>query len=290
MITGARLVALDGVTELLVFDDPVRLQALSLGYPEARASVNVLPGRSGEQDITRYHGGAAVTLDLAVQDNDVVGRDVLLDRIRAYCAPGRRAWLHITSSDWPAERRILVRGDSAPLQLTAPGVQKVSVGMRAPAGVYESTVLNTVTLFPSAGAEGGLTYPIITYPITYAAGNVTGGAVVANAGTVDAFPFADIYGFCRDPALLNLTTGQRLGFTGLTIQAGDFLRVDMGEQTALLSNDATLSRYSLLDFTTSSWWALESDLDQPAGNQVALVVQNPSSTCQAFLNWRDTTI
>jgi hypothetical protein len=284
VITGARLVDLDGVTELLDFDDPVRLQALSVGYPDVRASSTPMPGQDGEVDITRYTGASAVTLDLAVQDNDVVGRDVWLDRIRGYCRPGRRAWLHVASTDWPAERRILVRGDQAPVQFTQPGVQKISVGFRAPRGLWESTQLRSQVLFPTSGGAGGAALPW-TFPLTFAGGNVPGSSTLTNDGTVDALPFVDVYGGCSNPALKLLSTGQQLAFSGLTVQPGDFVRIDMQRRVVLLNNDPGQSRYSALDFATLAWWGLP-----PGDSPVAFVPGNPSSACQAIIYWRDTTI
>lgn len=283
MITGARLVGLTGV-ELLVFDDPVRLQQLTVGYPDVRAVSSPVPGQDGENDITRRTGASAITLDLSVQDLWPTGRDVLIDRIRGLCQPGLRSWLHVTSSDWPAERRILVRGDQAPVQFTAPGLQKMSVGFRAPRGRWESTVEQTQVLFPSSGAAGGATFPW-TFPLSFTAGNVPGASSITNGGTVDALPFFDLYGACTNPVIKNLTTGQQVAFTGLTVGAGDFIRVDMQQRRVLLTNDPGQSRYSLLDFTTLSWWGLP-----PGVSQIAFVPGNPGSSCQAVAYFRDTFI
>jgi hypothetical protein len=283
MIVGARLVDLDG-TELLSFEDPVRLQALSMGFPEVRAASLPMPGQDGEVDTTRFTGASAITLDLGVLDNGATGRDLLIDQVRGLCRPGRRVWLHVTSSDWPAERRILVRGDQAPVGFSQPGAQAVSVGFRAPRGLWESVDLNQAVLFPTTGATGGATMPW-GMPLTFDAGNVSGAATLHNGGTVDALPFFDIYGFCQDPVLRNLTTGERLAFSGLTIQQGDFVRVDMQNRVVLLLNDAGQSRYSTLDFTSLSWWGLP-----PGDSSVAFAPANPGSSCQAAAYWADTYI
>lgn len=284
MITGARLVDLAG-TELLRFGpDPLRLQRLTLGYPDIRASATARPGRDGEYDTTAYHGASAITLELAVQDNGVVGRDVWVARIRGYLAPGLRSWLYVASTDWPVERRILVRGDQAPVVFDAPGTQKIQVGLRAPDGVMESTVEQSLVLYPTTGAQGGITFPV-TFPVSFAAGNVPNAANVTNGGTVEALPYVDIYGYCTNPIIRNLTTGEQFGFVGLTVQAGDFIRVDMRERVTLLTNDRGQSRYSLVDFTTSDWWGLK-----PGTSLVAFIPGTPGMGCQAVLYFRDTTI
>jgi hypothetical protein len=283
MITGARLVDLDG-TELLALEDPVRLQALSLGFPDVRAVSVPMPGQSGEVDTTRFTGASAITLDLGVLDNGDTGRDLLIDQVRGLCQPSRRIWLHVTSSDWPAERRILIRGDQAPVAFSQPGAQAVSVGFRAPSGLWESVTLNSAVLFPTTAATGGVAMPL-GMPATFDAGNVSGASTLHNAGTVPSLPFFDIYGDCDDPVLRNLTTGERLAFSGLSIQQGDFVRVDMANRVVLLLNDAGQSRYSTLDFTSLSWWALA-----PGDTSVAFAPNNPGSACQAIAYWSDTYI
>lgn len=285
MAVSARLVSLDG-TELLRFSnvDSYRLSRLDLGFPEVRESSTPMPGRDGEYDTTAYHGASAVTMEASIPDG-VTSKEVLLDRLRGYSHPGFRAYLHVSSDGWPVERRTLVRGTGAPVTFL-PGrlPLMLQVGWRAPSGRWESTTLQSQTLYPTTGAEGGITFPI-TFPITFGTGNVPGAAIITNGGTVPALPYIDIYGYCTDPVIANLTTGKEFGFTGLTVQAGDFIRVDMDAQAALLTNVAGQSRYSLVDFTTSTWWGLE-----PGAQQVAFVPGNPGSTCSATIYWRDTTI
>lgn len=286
MSTSARLVDLDG-TELLRFGnaEAIVLELLTLNSPDDRESVTARTGRDGTNDTTHYHGAAAITAQLAVRGDATASKDVWLDRLRGYVAPNRRAWLHITRDGWAVERRVRVRGVRAPVTFDWPGWHSVQVAWVAPDGVYESTVPHTQTLFPSAsGGEGGVSSPLSS-PFSFDPGNVPGSALLANDGTTDAWLTVDIYGLCTNPVLKNLTSGRQIGFTGLTVQAGEFLRLDMREMTALLSNVASQSRYGLLDFTTSSWWPL-----QRGTSQVAFVASNPGVTCQAQLTWPDTMI
>jgi phage-related protein len=281
----ARLVSLDG-DELLRFgpSEPIIINTFDLGYPDIRESSTAIPGRDGEYDMTAYHGGRAVQATMTIRHDDAISRNVWLDRLRGYLSPRYRAYLHVTQDGWADERRILVRGAQFTAVFDRPGHLPVQVGFKAPDGRFESTVLRSYALFPTTGPQGGISYPI-TYPISYGTGNVTGATLVSNGGTVDAYPYIDIYGFCTNPVVRNLTTGQEIGFAGLTIQAGDFLRVDLKEQRVLLTNDPGQSRYSLLDFTTLSWWGLP-----PGDSQVAFVPTNAGSTCRADLYLRDTMI
>jgi hypothetical protein len=282
---SARLVSLDGV-ELLRFgrDDPYWLITLDLGFPDVRDSTAGLPGRSGEYDTTTYHGARAVTAELRVRHDQVTARDVLYDQLLGYCAPRYRAWLYISKGGWSEERRLLVRGAQVSSAHTPQTVESlpVQVGWRAPGGVIESANLLEQTLFPVSGDEGGAALPW-TFPLTFDPGYVPGSAAVTNAGTTISYPYVDIYGYCADPVLKNLTTGEQIGFVGLTVQAGDFLRLDLAERVALLTNDRGQSRYSLIDFASSSWWGLT-----PGATDVAFVPVNPGPTCAAIFRWRNT--
>lgn len=285
MAISSRLVGLDG-TELLRFGpfDPYWLITFELGYPDVREVSQPVPGRDGENDITAHFGAAAHTMTLRIRDDQPTSRDALLDQLRGYCSPKLRAYLHLTKDGWPDERRTLVRGVQAPATFDRPGPLPISVGWKAPRGVWESTVQQSQVLFPSSGSAGGAPVPWI-FPLQFAAGNVPGAASLSNGGTVDALPFIDIYGFCTNPVIKNLTTGEQLAFTGLTVQAGDFIRVDMARQVALLSNDAGQSRYGFLDFTSLTWWGLP-----PGSSQIAFLPGNPGSTCQAVIYFRDSFI
>lgn len=285
MTITARLLDVAGA-ELIRFgpSEPVILNRFELGYPTARDSAVDLPGRDGEFDTTSYTGASAITMDLTIRDNDVVSRDVWLDRVRRYAHPRLRAYLHVTKDGWGPERRMYVRGAGAPAVFEKPGFLPVQVGYRAPMGVMEAATASTATLFPTASAAGGVDFAL-TFPLTFDPGNVDGSTVVTNNGTATAYPYVDIYGFCANPAIANLTTGEQVSFTGLTIQAGEFVRVDMQERVVLLLNDRGQSRYSLLDFTTSSFWGLS-----PGSSLIVFVPESPGSSCQAILTWRDTTI
>jgi hypothetical protein len=286
MTITARLLDADDSTELLRFGDTEALviQTLNLGWPDVRESVSLLPGRDGTTDTTSRRGAMAITATIAVRDTAEASRDVWLTRLRGYLSPARRCWLRLSRDGWAGERRVLVRGAQAPATFEW-GFYSVPVGWVAPDGVLESAVEQAVTLYPAVSDSGGVTYPI-THPFSFDPGNVPAASFVVNGGTVDALPYVDIYGACGNAGVLkNLTYGEQVAFTSLPIGAGDFLRVDMKTRQVLLSNDIAQSRYSNVDFTSSTWWAL-----RPGSQLVAFVPVTPGVACSAILRWRDTTI
>jgi len=281
--TVARIVDLDETTELLRMDtlgSQFTLNRLDYGFPEVRAAFTTRAGSDGEIDRTKFHGARLVTTTVTL-DGAQGPIGPALDVIRGLAHPQRRLWLYVKRDDWPlGERRILVRGES----VTTPSNGKLPVQVqtvwRAPKGVMEAAQPVNVVLSPSATPVGGRTEPE-TFPFAYNPGLIPGSAFVPVGGTVAAVPVIDMYGPCSDPAVFVISTGQRIAFTGLTLAAGDFLRVDMGLHTAFLNNDPNQSRYNRFDFIVSSWWTL------PAGvQQVAFSPSAPSTGCQALLKFR----
>jgi len=283
--TVARIVDIDGTTELLRMDtlgSQFTLNRLDYGFPEVRAAFSSHAGADGEVDRTKFHGArlvtTTVTLDAA---QGPVGP--ALDVIRALAHPLRRLWLYVRRDDWPlGERRIFVRGES----VTTPSNGKLPVQVqavwRAPKGVLEAAQAVTVTLNPLGGAaQGGIASPLAS-PVVMQPGLVPGATLVRVDGTIPTPAVADMYGPCADPLLRCVDVNAQVYFPGLTLAAGDFLRVDLAAQTALLNGDPAQTRMSTYDFTTSSFFRL------PAAPSVQLVFtpNAPGPGCQAVVSWR----
>ncbi len=254
------------------------LNRLDLGFPEVRAVSDPLAGGDGEVDSTQYVGARAITAALTL--SRPVGPKI--DLLRGLCHPGRRLWLHVARDDWDGERRILVRGNdvaAVPANLT-----RAQVGWRAPAGLLQSVVADSVTLSPVGNASGGLAYPE-TYPVAFDPGLVPGAALISVGGTVPAPPVVDIYGPCGNPLVRLVGTGEQVRLL-MPVAAGEFVRVDMAARSVTLNGDLNQSRYGRLDFASSSWWTL------PVGDAVQVVFspEAPSAGCQAVLTWRRTWI
>ena len=76
----------------------------------------------------------------------------------------------------------------------------------------------------------------------------TGSGVVANAGNAAVYPVIRILGAVTDPIITNTTTGKTVSLTGITIAAGEYIDIDMFNETVV--DQAGASKYSyLLDDT-----------------------------------------
>lgn len=104
------------------------------------------------------------------------------------------------------------------------------------------------------GAGTGLSFSFV-FPLNFG-GSTAPGTTVTNAGDAKAWPELRLYGYSLSPVIENLTTGERLSFSGLEVPAGDSLviRTQPGDRS-VRRGDVT-SVYSTLDRAVSSWLGL----------------------------------
>ncbi len=84
-----------------------------------------------------------------------------------------------------------------------------------------------------------------------------------NEGTVAAPWEARIYGPMTNPELRNVTTGEKIVTSGLTVSAGDFLSYDSAARTVKLNG--TVNKYADVTFLQTSWFGLIPGLNELSG-------------------------
>lgn len=263
-----------GLEPLVLSDDgdgDIVVSEYELTFPEVRTVTESRPGADGETDRSAYFGARAVTLKLNVHPTD---RQLLVDRIRAFCHPSTRPYLYWDEGN--GERRIQLRADSQSAPISHPSSLELAVSWRCPSPYAESADALEVHLV--AGGEGGFSFPF-SFPLSFGAG---GGPVDArNDGNMPAQWVARIFGACTNPQVVNVDTGEVVGFTGLTIPAGSYVEIDSTTHTVLLNG--TTSRYHLLDLTSLSWFTLT-----PGPNLVQFSATGPDAAAKVELTYRDT--
>ncbi|MFB9378602.1 hypothetical protein ACFFKU_06835 [Kineococcus gynurae] len=261
-----------------------RPSRLDLGFPTARAVSEDRVNAHGTIDSTQLYGSRAVTMSVAVVGNSdgesgwPYRRRDLLDRLRAFLNPGRRSYLYIDDEDGTAERRVLLRGDSAGAPIETPGYAEVSLGWVAPEGILE---LGTQLLVPVPAvppSPAGRSYPR-RYPLRYPRFSAAGAQGVVNIGTEPAAPIYRIFA-SKNPAIINPDTATVLAFGGTaltgTVQlvGSQYIEVDVRNATAYYNGDRTQSAYGSIDFARSSFAWLA-----PGSNRLRLVseTQDPAA-------------
>jgi hypothetical protein len=269
--TGTELVSYGGWTPAGI------LEQLDLGFPAPREVTAPRAGTHGTVDSTRWAGARAITMQVAMPAQP--DTDTAVDNLAGLLNPQLRLWLYVQRPGWASERRILVRGATF---TCPPGIlRKAQAGWVAPNALLEDADESATTLMPSGTGTGGVSMPI-TMPVTFAGGVISGSAFVNVGGTAPAPVQIDVYGPCSDPMVRCIDTAEQIKFTGITIAAGDFLRIDTANRTAYLNGLTDQSRYNKIDFLSSTWLTL------PPGrtSQVVFSPTSPSGNCQAVLTWR----
>jgi hypothetical protein len=260
------------------------IQQFDLGDAETRVVTEYYADANGTNDLTAYIGARTVALSLKLlPTRSGLTKQAMRDRLLAFTHPRLRPLMYI-SRDGEVERQLMVRRSQFQSVLSNPAYADVTLQFVAPYGVIESTTLDVLTLnaTASAGSEGGRGYDA-SFDRVYVGGVALGTGTAQNDGTADAYPLIQVYGPCTNPIIYNTTQGKQLAFTGLTINAGEFLEIDTRNKTIRYLGNAADSRYNTLVPAVSSWWTL-----QPGANTLRFAPATSSAPAQAVVNFRDT--
>lgn len=112
----------------------------------------------------------------------------------------------------------------------------------------------------AVSGAGGIIFPI-TFPITFPLTTIDEHVVVTNAGDVETWPTVRINGPGVNPTVENETTGKTLAFTaggGITLDAGDYIDIDMDEATIWLydASAGTFTEIPEIMSAGSEFWPL----------------------------------
>lgn len=273
------LTLVDGSRTFEIQPNPsIAVQGWDFGFPSFRENVEVRTGAHGTVDTTAYFGARAVTVEMTFLDEDRLN---LIDDLRWFCLPSSRPYLHVESPLWPQARRIRLRADqqTSPMTVGLGATRPLQAAWIAPDGVLEAVDATEVTVAASGLSTTGITYPV-TYPVTYAPSSSGNPAAFYNEGNVPVSPVIRMYGPCSGP-VIGLDGVGELSFPALSIDAGDYVEVDMRERTVLYNSSTSASRYAYLDFTTATWWQV-----QPGENSVRYSPASYSGAAEAVVTFR----
>lgn len=176
----------------------------------------------------------------------------------------------------PIPKRLQVRR-SGKIAETYPTLTDVTftIGLVAPDPRKYSAQQHTATVAATGASSSiGVTLPF-TLPFTFPAQPPYGSAICPNEGDFGSPPVITITGPITSPGLVNVTTGQQVSWSGLTVPAGSVLVADFSTRLAQLNGV-----YRPAD-ARSAWWLLE-----PGDNTVQITGQNDSGATMQ-IDWRD---
>jgi hypothetical protein len=269
-------------------------QKIDLGFPEIREVANPRTDAHGIIDSTAYVGARPVVLEVALAPEltELASTERSLgDTLRAWLAPAMRPYLVYQLDPSDPIRRLEVRNTGASYisSFVDDDYQIMGIGWKAPNGFaedYEATEATTwSTTAPTT--ETGRTYDL-TFDRGYPATEEIEPNSVTVSGNVAVDAVIRLYGPCVSPAISNETTGAVLDFSGnggLTLNAGEYLEVDVRNRTAYLNGDTSQSRYSYLNFSTSS--RLPEFRLEPGTNTLRYTPASTTGTPQAVITFRN---
>lgn len=131
----------------------------------------------------------------------------------------------------------------------------------------------------AAAAAGSIRQYDRTYNLVYSAptGGPSSTVTVTNNGNWETYPTYSIAGACTAPQIINVTTGQYLSLSALTMGASDTVTIDSDFRTVLLNGVAARNLLGV----GSTWWSL------PPGVATDLYFSSASGTPTMTVSFRN---
>jgi hypothetical protein len=278
--TGAVTDSLD----LMDQNNGYRVATLDVAFPTVRAVVAPLPTRDGDYDTTNLFGPRVVTVTGSLVHSAQGSRQVALATLARWCGPRLRPRLVYAVDSDATPLALGLRGSQLSAPAANPAVSAFTASWEAPDPVATGLTQHANLINPQPTALGrhynlsfNRVYPVVT-------GNGQGSCV--NAGTYRAWPVLNIYGPCTNPAVFWISPpGGAVVFSGLTLQANEYVQVDTYAQTVLDNGQAGASRFDLLDFARTSWAGLE-----PGSTTLQYLPDSVGPGCHLVVSWYDSSI
>jgi tail protein len=255
--------------------------------PLQGAGVIPRSGDHGAWAAPQYYAARMLTLTCMASAQTQALRDVARAQLQQAVPVSDLALLRY---DEPVPKQCLIRrsGQVTEKYLTLCDVT-FTVGMVAPDPRKYSSTQKTVLITPlPAGAGGGLVVPF-TIPFTLTADAAPSTSTATNNGNFPTPPVAVISGPLAAPQLANLTSGQAVTWSTLTLAGSDVLVVDFLNRQAWV-NPSAISTMPGMPPTggtfwpadvSSSWWQLD------PGTSTVQLGGSAGSGAQALLYYSD---
>jgi hypothetical protein len=273
---------LDGGLLVLDLENGMICERVNLGWPDIRTVSTARPRADGTIDQTEHYGARAVSIDLTAVNEQALTWKHALAVLARMIAVRERPTLVLTVGG------IAYRMGLAPDQASAPfefgDHAKVQLTFRAP-DPFLYTPLQVVATGPYEVSSTGRTYSTVyppgrVFPVSTA---VSGLLPVTNGGAVDVWPLLRVRGpLATSFRIEDMATGEAFAMTSITIDAGQFLEVNMLTRTVRINGDPNLPRFSLIDFTASTWLRA-----QPGENTFRFVTGAAAPGAIAEIEWAD---
>jgi hypothetical protein len=163
--------------------------------------------------------------------------------------------------------------------------QKMVVQLRANDPTFYDPTQNVVTFGVGAGASS-FSFPI-SFPIHFGGSTVDQTRTIAYSGTWRDYPVVIIGGPITDPVVTNLTTADKLDFTGITIDTGDYYIIDCRYGYKTVMDAAGANKIAdLSDDSDLATFSLEPDPDAVGGlNDIQVTGSSANANTQIYMRF-----
>jgi Phage tail protein len=233
------------------------------GAPVQGAGVIPRSGDHGAWASPQYYAARTITLSATASAPTQALRDVARNELQQAVSVSN---LVVLRYDEPIPKQALVRRSGAVTETPLTTVDVTfSIPLVAPDPRKYSATGKTlpISAVPS-GAGGDMVVPF-TVPFSLAAAPPPASNTAFNAGNFDSPPVAVITGPCVGPSLTNVTTGETVSWSTVTLNSGDQLVIDFLNRQAFLNppqipslpgQSAGGGGYEPADLP-SAWWRLQ---------------------------------
>lgn len=208
--------------------------------PSLRASIVDRPQQDGSYADESYLGGLVADVDCLILGSSAASRQTLntnaIKVLRgAKNGSGVLAWTAQDGSEAQQLTGLTLTGYPQVEQVGGT-VKAFMAQLQSEKPYAESASATTVDSIALTTAGAGFVVPlVIPFTLTASGG---GTLTYANAGSAPIRPVLRVYGPAINPNVVNVTTGERLAFTG-SIASGEFWEIDLFQRTVTLNGVAT---------------------------------------------------
>jgi hypothetical protein len=266
------------------------------GAPAVREVVQDFPYQDGSIDYTAYLSLRVVNLQgiagplnaINVASGTPLSRNQAFDNLVPFLDPKARCTLTFADTDYEDVRVITnLRSSQWQRAMNNPQTYDWQVQWKAdPIIVDEETTTVSVGMFSFLVV--GRTYNR-TFPQTYSSGGGDPANVleITNGGTYDAWPVYRLFGPITNPLLtvadpVTTNTLSQIVFTGITVNAGDYLEVNPKLRTVYLNSNTGASRYQYVNFSVTTWKPL-----QVGSSILRYTGSSGAAPAQVQVTWQD---
>lgn len=265
MAFGIVLVDTSGTTRALdgSLGVSVPLGSRGMSFPSITPNGDKLPYAPGVALRRVSTAPGVLDLPLILRAATSAALDTIMDNIRGWILPGTErnatpdtVYIRVTRDDG-AVREIegvarLSEGDDS---AGGPILQRAILSLYCHEAYWRDVTATTVTFTSGTGVRSW--FPYWPYDLTPSA--IFSEETITNSGQIETWPVWTITGPGSDPTVTNLTTGETLVLSGLTLAAGDVVTIDTSESGATAKTITDANGVNLWPYATtaSALWPLE---------------------------------